>query len=216
MEGGGFGVCAAAPAKNLARQSLAAALVRVRRRLRATVRWCRQASGGGPAAHLVPVEGRVIATRALGGPGVLLARINSRGHRPLAHGGPLAQPPARRRRLGRGRGAAGPQNRRRAPRAVGVARDAGVQRAPAAVAGVGLGGLRGGSCRASGGVASPGGGASSAGAGAGGGCVNVLGLPYRLVLAVATMDHVLLYDMQVNGVGCAWWGGGRGGGHIFK
>jgi len=27
--------------------------------------------------------------------------------------------------------------------------------------------------------------------------VNVLGLPYRLVLAVATMDSVLLYDMQV-------------------
>ena len=78
------------------------------------------------------------------------------------------------------------------------------------------GGSSGGSGRASWGVPSPGGGVKSAGAGAGGGCVNVLGLPYRLVLAVATMDHVLLYDMQVNGVGCAWWGGGRGGGHIFK
>jgi hypothetical protein len=29
------------------------------------------------------------------------------------------------------------------------------------------------------------------------GCENALGLPYRLVLAVATMDSVLLYDMQV-------------------
>lgn len=46
--------------------------------------------------------------------------------------------------------------------------------------------------------------ASGAAAGGGGnssssGCVNALGLPYRMVLAVATMDSVLLYDMQVGG-----------------
>ena len=65
----------------------------------------------------------------------------------------------------------------------------------------------GGSSGGSGGVASPGGVAAAAGAGAGDGCVNVLGLPYRLVLAVATMDSVLLYDMQVREVGGAAVGG---------
>lgn len=38
---------------------------------------------------------------------------------------------------------------------------------------------------------------AAAGAGEKATGVNVLGLPYRLVLAVATMDSVLLYDMQV-------------------
>jgi hypothetical protein len=28
--------------------------------------------------------------------------------------------------------------------------------------------------------------------------VNALGLPYRMVLAVATLDSVLLYDLQVS------------------
>jgi hypothetical protein len=56
----------------------------------------------------------------------------------------------------------------------------------------------GGSSGVSGDVLAPGSVAAAAGAaGAAGGSVNVLGLPYRLVLAVATMDSVLLYDMQV-------------------
>jgi hypothetical protein len=53
-----------------------------------------------------------------------------------------------------------------------------------------------------GGGAGEGGSSGSAGeqepaAAAAAGCEDVLGLPYRLVLAVATMDSVLLYDMQV-------------------
>lgn len=47
------------------------------------------------------------------------------------------------------------------------------------------------------GYGSSGGEQEPAAAAAAAGCENVLGLPYRLVLAVATMDSVLLYDMQV-------------------